>query len=111
MKKVIITKYSLSSDDDAFGQRNRTVSGTYNVNAEIQELTSEDLAFFIPGTVNLGDAWGYFLPSYNIKGLTITIAPEDEITWNGKTWRINTIEDSYFGETLWYRKALMKRQI
>jgi len=77
--------------------------------AEIQELTSEDLAFFVPGTVNLGDAYGYFLPDYNVKGQTINIVAEDEVTWNSKTWRIDTIEDYTFGEQVWYKRALLKR--
>jgi len=111
MKKVILTKFTLSGGDDAYGQRERTSSTTYRLDAEIQELTSEDLAFFVPGTVKLGDAYGYFLPNYIIKGQTITIACEDEVTWNSKTWRIDRIEDYYLGEQLWYRKALLKRAI
>lgn len=111
MKKVTLTKFSLAGGDDAYGQRTRNVAATYILEAEIQELTSEDLAYFVPGTVNLGDAYGYFLPDYIIKGLTITIAAEDEVTWNSKTWRIDRIEEYTFGEQTWYKRALLKRVI
>jgi len=111
MKRVILTKFTFSDTDDAYGQEERNTSGTYTLNAEIQELTSEDLAFFVSGTVNLGDAYGYFLPNYAVNGLIITISSEDEVTWNGKTWRIDTIEDYALGENVWYRRALMRRKL
>jgi len=111
MKKVTLTKYAFSNGDDAYGQRERDSGTSYIFNAEIQEITSEDLAFFVQGTVHLGDAYGYFLPDYPVKGQTISIASEDEVTWNGKTWRIDTIEDYTFGEQVWYKKALMRRVI
>lgn len=109
MKKVTLTKFSLSGEDDAYGQKLKDISKTYILQAEIQEITAEDLAFFVPGTVNLGDAYGYFLPDYAIKGQTISISSEDEVTWNSKTWRIDTIEDYTFGEQVWYKRALLRR--
>jgi len=111
MKSVTLTKYTSSDNEDDWGQQTFTVSGTYIIAAEIQEITSEDLSFMVPGTANVGDAWGWFQPTYTKKGMTITIAPEDQVTWNSKTWRIDTIEDAYLGEHLWYRKALMRRVI
>lgn len=111
MKKITLTKYDLSGTDDAYGQKSKTILATYTLKAEIQELTSEDLAFFVPGTVNLGDAYGYFFPSYEIQGQTISIAAEDEVTWSGKTWRIDRIEDYTFGEQIWYKRAFLRRLI
>lgn len=110
-KQVTLTKFSLSSNEDAYGQKERTVAGTYSIEAEIQEITAEDLSFLVPGVASIGDAWGYFLPSYLVSGQNITISPEDEVTWNGKTWRIDKIEDYYYGENLFYKRALMKRVI
>jgi len=109
MKKVTLTKFSLSGTDDAYGQKQRNISGTYTLKAEIQEITTEDLAFFVPGTVHLGDALGYFLSDYEVKGQTITISSEDQVTWNSKTWRIDTIEDYTFGEQVVYKRALLRR--
>jgi len=110
LKKVTLTKYVMSGGTDAYGQQERTGT-SYTLKAEIQEITAENLSFFKPGTVDVGDAWGYFQPSYTVKGLTITISPEDEVTWNGKTWRIDFIEDAYIGESLWYRRAFLKRVV
>ena len=113
LKSVTLSRYTLAAEDinDAFGQRDRTLSGTYTLKAEIQEVTSEDIAFYIAGTVNLGDAWGFFQASYFDKGKQIVIAPLDEITWNGKTWMIDTIEDAFVGEQLWFKKAFLRRLI
>lgn len=110
-KKVTLTKYSYSNEDDAYGQGERSVSDTYSISAEIQEITSEDLAFVVPGVMEIGDAFGYFLPYYLVKGKEIAIEAEDEITWNGKTWRIDRIEDYYYGEKEWYKRAILKRVV
>ena len=110
-KTVTLTQYLGTGDEDAFGQKNMTVLGTYRIKAEVQEITSYDLSFLVPGIADVGDAWGFFLPSYKIKGKTLNLQPEDEITWNSKTWRIDKIEDFYVGESLWYRKALMRRKL
>ena len=110
-KQVTLKRYSVSKKEDAYGQAQRTLEDTYSLEAEIQEITSEDLAYFVPGTVEIGDAFGYFLPSYLKKGKTITIQVEDEIVWNNKTWRIERIEDFYYGDKLWYKRAFLKRVI
>jgi len=110
-KTVTLSKITTSGNDDAYGQKSETSSGTYRIRAEIQEITSYDLAYFVPGTVQIGDAWGYFLPSYTVNGKKVEIALEDEITWNGKTWEIDRIEDAYIGEKLWYRKAYLRRKV
>ena len=110
-KEVTLTKYTYSNGEDAYGQRSQSVSGTYAINAEIQEITSEDLAYVVPGTMSIGDAFGFFLPSYLVKGKTISIAVDDEISWNNKTWRIDQVEDYYYGNKIWYKRAILKRVI
>ena len=62
-KKVTLKKYTYSGTEDEYGQKERTLDDSYSIRAEIQELTSEDLAFLPPGLANIGDAYGYFLPS------------------------------------------------
>lgn len=110
-KKVTLTKYTLSNGEDAYGQRRQTIKDTYTLFAEIQEITSEDIAYLVPGTANIGDAYGYFLPNYLVKGQVISIEVEDEVTWNNKTWRIERIEDFLFGEKLYYKRAFLKRRL
>ena len=111
-KNVTLTKYTLSKNEDAYGQASQSESQEYvNLRAEIQEITAEDLAYLVPGTAQVGDAYGYFLPSYYTKGVTIEISPEDEVTWNNKTWRIERVEDYYLGDKLWYKRAFLKRVI
>jgi len=110
-KQVTLKRYSISENEDAYGQGERTLQATYSLEAEIQEITAEDLAYFVPGTVDVGDAYGYFLPSYLKKGKEVTIQVEDEIVWNNKTWRVERIEDFYYGDKLWYKRAFLKRVI
>ena len=110
-KKVTLKRYSLSENDDAYGQSERSLEETFTLEAEIQEITAEDLAYLAPGTAEIGDAYGYFLPTYLKKGREISIQVEDEITWNNKTWRIERIEDFYYGDKLWYKRAFLKRVI
>ena len=110
-KTVTLKKYTYSGTEDEYGQKERTLSDSYSIKAEIQELTSEDLAFLPPGLANIGDAYGYFLPSYLAKGKTVEISTEDEIVWNNKTWRIDRVEDYYYGDKIWYKRAFLRRVI
>jgi len=110
-KKVTLKKYTYSGTEDEYGQKERTLDDSYSIRAEIQELTSEDLAFLPPGLANIGDAYGYFLPSYLVKGKTIEISAEDEVVWNNKTWRIDRVEDYYYGDKIWYKRAFLRRVI
>jgi len=110
-KQVTLKRYSFSENEDAYGQSQRSLQETFTLEAEIQEITAEDLAYLVPGTAEIGDAYGFFLPTYLKKGREITIQVEDEITWNNKTWRIERIEDFYYGDKLWYKRAFLKRVI
>ena len=110
-KTVTLEKYAYTNGSDEYGQSAGTLVDTYTINAEIQEITSEDLAFLVPGTAEVGDAWGYFYPDYTVKGQTIKIAPEDIVKWNNKTWRIDKIEDYSLGNSIFYKRAFLKRVI
>jgi len=110
-KGVTLTKYSYSDGEDAYGQKSKTTTGTYTLEAEIQEIRSEDLAYMRPGLVELGDAWGFFLPSYTKKGKTVTVEIGDEVTWNSKTWRVDYIENYITENNVTYKRALLKRVI
>jgi len=110
-KQVTLKRYSFSESEDAYGQSTRTLQDTYSLEAEIQEITAEDLAYLVPGTAEIGDAYGFFLPSYLKKGKEITLQVNDEIQWKGKTWRVERIEDFYYGDKLWYKRAFLKRVI
>jgi type IV secretory pathway TrbF-like protein len=110
-KKVTLEKYSIEESTDSYGQTEETLVGSYQIDAEIQEVTAEDLVYMRPGVVEVGDAWGYFLPSYLVQGQTVTVEVEDIVKWNNKAWRIDRIEDYYLGGQLMYKRALMKRVV
>lgn len=110
-KKVTLKKYSKTGTDDAYGQKEDQLIGTYVIEAEIQEITAYDLAYVVPGILQVGDAMGYFLPQYFVDGRYITVEVEDRVTWNNKTWRVEKIEDFYYGDKLMHKRALLKRVV
>jgi len=110
-KDVVIIKYSLSGTEDAHGQKTRTKVGEYPVKAEIQEITAEDLSYMVPGVLEVGDAFGFFLPKYISRGVEITIEVEDEVMWNSKVWRVEKIENYDYGGKEWYKRVYLKRVV
>lgn len=108
-KQVVVSRRTTTASEDEYGQQETLTTEDFTVLAEIQELTSRDLLFLPPGTVSPGDAWGYFFPTYQVKGRTITIQPEDRVSWNSKTWRVDTIQDFSYGEDVFYSKILLRR--
>jgi hypothetical protein len=96
---------------DAYGQLVQSLVQTYNIPVEIQEITAWDLTFLVPGTAEIGDAWIFFLPEYDVKGQKLVVQPRDQVTWNGKTWWIDRIEEGWVGAHLWFKKALCRRVI
>lgn len=110
-KEVIVIKYSLAGSEDAHGQKERTKIGEFPVRAEIQELTAEDLSYIVPGVLEIGDAFGFFLPKYISEGQEITVNVEDEVKWNEKVWRVERIESFTYGEKEYYKRAYLKRVI
>ena len=110
-KEVDLKRYSFSESDDTYGQATRSLSETYPIKAEIQELTTEDLSFLPPGVASIGDAYGFFLPTYLVKGREVSVEVEDEIVWDNKIWRVERIENFYYGSKLWYKRAFLKRVI
>jgi len=109
-KEVVLKRYTYGPED-SYGQKAKTGSETYPLKAEIQEIVAEDAIQLVPAELGIGDAYGFFLPSYIVKGQTIIIALEDEVIWNYKTWRIENIEDYYIGKKLSHKRALLKRVV
>jgi len=109
-KTVTLNRYILTETGDAWNQNSKTVSLTEEIKAEIQEIVAEEFANLKQGEVAVGDAYGYFLPSYNLGGNHIVMVVEqDEITWNSKTWKVERVENYYVGNTLFYKRAFLKR--
>ena len=110
-KEVYLIRNSETASEDAYGQAELIPQETFPLKAEIIEITSEDLMYYPPGVLEIGDAWGYFLPSYYSKGRTVTIQIGDFIEWDNKQWRIERIEDFYLGKKLGHKRALLKRVV
>lgn len=107
---VTLHKISSSSIDDEFGQTTDTET-TYDIKAEIQSITLEDIMFLPAGMVSEGDAWGFFSPTYTLEGQSIVVAVNDYITFKSIKYLVQTITDFYEGNDTVYRKALLKRQV
>lgn len=106
----IDTEYVDEFEDNPFGQTEESEE-TYTILAEIQPITFEDMAFLPAGTIEEGDAWGYFLPSYLIEGQDIYVEVNDYITCKGTKYLVTQLEDQYMkGETV-LRRALLRRQV
>jgi len=110
-KDVNLIRHTETSSSDAYGQATMVPSETFPLKAEIIEVTAEDLLYLPPGALNIGDAWGYFLPSYISKGREVIIQVGDVVQWNSKEWRIERIEDHYLGKKLSHKRAFLKRVV
>jgi len=104
-------KVTVSEIEDEFGMTEETTETTYSIKAEVQPLTSEDLAYLPPGQFSEGDAWAYFLPSYNVNEETLTVEVNDYITFNGIKYLVQRYEDYFEGNNVIYRRAYLKRQV
>jgi len=117
IKKILkcsVTLHKVTSTEidsgDEFGQTEDTET-TYSIPAEIQSITLEDMAFLPAGTVNEGDAWGFFVASYALEGQTITVEVNDYITFKGIKYLVQRIEDYYEENEAVSRRAFLKRQV
>lgn len=101
--------FHLSGDPlNIYGVRGETFQ-TYTIKAEIQPITMEDEAQAIPGLIHTGDAWGFFLPYYELEGEEISVEPEDQIKCEGITYEVARIEDHYQGNNIVWRRAYLRR--
>ncbi|RLJ10170.1 MAG: hypothetical protein DRP15_00930 [Candidatus Aenigmatarchaeota archaeon] len=107
-KEVTLNKYSIEATDE-YGQAQKTLVGSYSIKAEIQPITFDQLIHYPPGEVEIGDAWGYFQTSYLVKGVTVSLEPDDEIVWNGQTFIVRNIEKYIAGEDEIYLRVYLKR--
>lgn len=94
--------------DDEYDQKTETYQ-SYSIKAEVQPITLNELKDMPPGLMNLGDAWGYFLPSYYIQGQTITVEPEDEILCETIRYEVVKVEDHYQGNSIVWRRCYLRR--
>jgi hypothetical protein len=110
-KEITLTRYTYTENTDAWGQKVST-SVAYTIMGEIQEVTSEDSQLWKVGEVQMGDAWGYFYPSYDVgKEITLDVQKDDEVTWNSKTWIVTEIQSMYYGRKESYKKVYLKRKM
>lgn len=107
---VTLHKIVETEIEDQFGQTEESET-TYSIQAEIQSITLEDIAFLPAGSVKEGDAWGFFIPSYRVEGQDITVEVNDYISFKGIKYLVQRIEDYYQGNETVYRRAYLKRQV
>ena len=84
---------------------------TYSIKGEVQPITLERLAWLPPGTAQLGDAFGYFKPSYKKLGSDITVDLKDYITCEGVKYLVERLEDFYHGNNMVYTRAYLRRVV
>jgi len=66
-QKCTVIKVQVNIIDDQYGQATETPSSYIVDDVEIQPITSEDLQFLPPGTLDVGDARGFFKELLGIK--------------------------------------------
>ena len=106
--KITATDITYGNTIDAYGMQEKTKE-TYSIKAEIQPVTDADLVILVPGQLTIGDAVGWFLDSYDVKGKTITVDPDDLVLDKDYTYRVDTIQDPTDGNTIIYRRAYLRR--
>lgn len=106
---VVLHKVTETLIDDEFGQT-EVSEEDFNIKAEIQSITLEDMLYLPAGEVKEGDAFGYFLPTYVIEGEDITIEVNDSLTFKGIKYLVIRIEDYYIGNETAYRRATLRRK-
>ena len=94
--------------DNEYDQKTETYID-YPIKAELQPITLEELATLPPGLYREGDAWCYVLPYYYLKGQTVTVENEDEITCEDVRYEVEKIEDHYQGNTCVWRRCYCRR--
>lgn len=108
--KVTLHKVTENLIDDEFGQT-QVSEFTFQIYAEVQDITLEDMSYLPAGMVKEGDKWGYFSPIYYFEGDPYEVKVNDYITFKGIKYLVVRIEDSYMaGETV-ARRALLRRTV
>jgi len=106
-----ITETLIGETGDQYDEYSQTTESevTYSIKAEIQPITLERLAWLPPGTASLGDAFGYFKPTYKKLGSDISVELKDYITCEGVKYLVERIEDFYHGNNIHHRRAYLRR--
>ena len=88
-----ITLQKLTTVDKSMGGSNPSYGSavTLTQGADVQPVTHEFKEMLEAGLVNVGDAVGYFRPSYVISGTTYTVERGDLITFNSEAWVVKSI--------------------
>ena len=111
--EVTLHKITVSeiASSDPFGQVEEGEEIISKIPAQIQVITLQDLAYLPPGVVSEGDAWGFFLPSFEVDAKSYTVEVNDYITFKGVKYLVQRVEDHYQGEERVFRKAILKRVV
>jgi len=99
--------------DDEFGDefaQTQLTEETYTILADIQQVTLEEIEAN-PGFLKEGDAFGYFLPSYEVDGETVTVEDDDYITFASIKFKVDRTEDFYDAGIHIYRRALLRKEV
>lgn len=104
-----VTETILASGSE-FGDTKETTTN-YSIYAEIQTITLEDMNYLPAGEVRTGDAWGFFLPKYQVEGLEVTVEVNDYIIFNEKKYLVVRLEDEYMSGQTVLRRAFLQRQV
>jgi len=106
---ITLHKLTLSSiGDDEYDQKQESYT-SYSIKGEVQPITLEELARLPPGIYKEGDAWLYVLPYYILKGETIVVENDDEITCEDVRYMVERVEDHYQGNNIVWRRCYLKR--
>ena len=78
--QITLVKVTESEISEDWGDTKITTT-EYTITGKIVPVTTEDLRFLPSGLLDLGDARGYFLPSYTVDQTTVTVDTGDRIKY------------------------------
>jgi len=87
---ITLKKVTKTIIDEAYGVAEETIT-TYTIKGKVVLVTEEDLRFLPSGTLRLGEARGYFYPSYTIDATTVKVEIGDKITINNEDYKVEEL--------------------
>jgi len=105
---ITLKKVTKTIIDEAYGVAEETTT-TYTIKGKVVLVTEEDLRFLPSGTLKLGEARGYFYPSYTIDSTTVTVEIGDKITINNEDYKVEELTLHQQGGEEIYREVILRK--
>jgi len=110
LSKTLTLRKISKTIDDTWGSSEESYTD-YSIQGELVPITEEDLRYNPYGTIDLGDARAFVLPSYTINSTTVTVDIDDYLIFNNVQYRIEWITNHYDEKGEVFIKELRLRRV